>query len=84
VLPAIGVCRFWGYDTQLDKLIAVQFTPSGVLTKSVTGWVGDTFVAQRVDNGAIVSLTQLGANAIVWAIESKDRSFIVKQNCSRL
>jgi len=50
VLPAIGVCRFWGYDTQLDKLIAVQFTPSGVLTKSVTGWVGDTFVAQRVDN----------------------------------
>jgi hypothetical protein len=59
--------QIWGYDVRAGKLVAYAFTPYGVFTKSVEGWLDGAFVSHRDDNGATVSV----------------RPSIVKENCER-
>jgi hypothetical protein len=75
--------QLWGYDARTKKLVAFQFTQSGVFTKSLDGWVNGIFVSHRDENGATVSLKPLGANSFQWIIESSDHSYTVTQDCIR-
>lgn len=75
--------QIWGYDVRAGKLVAYNFTPYGVFTKSVEGWVDGAFVSHRDDNGATVSVRPISSRAMQWVIESADHSSIVKENCER-
>jgi hypothetical protein len=61
----------WGYDGNTKKMVAYQFLANGVFTKSVEGWVGDSFVSHREGNGATVS------------VKNTDRSSTVNEDCAR-
>ncbi len=75
--------QMWGYDAHAKKLVAYQFTPDGVYTKSVKGFVGKNFVATRNDDGATVSIVPLTSKRIDWVITSADHSTVVKEHCVR-
>ena len=32
--------QIWGYDARQRRLVAYRFSPQGVSTKTVTGWLG--------------------------------------------
>jgi hypothetical protein len=75
--------QMWGYDAIAGKLVAYQFTPNGVYTKTVDGWIDGAFTARRNDNGATVSVKQVNAESMEWTIASADKSSIVKEECVR-
>jgi hypothetical protein len=75
--------QIWGYDARNQKLLAFQFTESGVFTKTVDGWVDGVFLSQRDDNQATVSLKPISANTMQWIIESADHSSTIKEDCVR-
>jgi hypothetical protein len=75
--------QMWGYDASAAKLVAYQFTSNGVFTKTVEGWIDGAFTARRDDNGATVSVKQVGAGSVEWTIASADKSSIVKEECVR-
>lgn len=75
--------QMWGYDAGNKKLVAYQFSSTGVSTKSVDGWVGGKFQSRRDDNGATVTIVPIGKNAFNWVIESADHSNVVTEACSR-
>jgi hypothetical protein len=75
--------QIWGYDARAGKLVAYNFTPMGVFTKSVDGWINGAFVSHRDDNGATVSVRPISSGSMQWVIESADHSNIVKENCVR-
>jgi hypothetical protein len=75
--------QVWGYDANAGRLVAYQFARDGLYTKTVQGWMDGAFTAKRNDNGATVSVKQVGASAIEWTIASVDGSFVVKEECVR-
>jgi hypothetical protein len=75
--------QMWGYNATAKKMVAYQFLANGVFTKSVDGWVDDSFVGHRDDNGATVSLKRTGDSSARWTIESADHSYIVREDCTR-
>ena len=75
--------QIWGYDPKTTRLVAYQFTPDGVATKSVDGWVNGVFVSHRDDNGATVTIVPKGPKAFDWVIVSKDQTYTVREECKR-
>lgn len=75
--------QMWGFDAQQGKLVAYQFTPRGVATKSVSGWQNGRFVSKRDDNGATVSIRPKNKRAFDWVITPADGSSTVVQACTR-
>ncbi len=73
----------WGYDARSKQLVAYQFTPNGVFTKRVEGWVGGRFQSTRNDTGATVTINPINENAFDWVIESADHSNTVTEVCRR-
>jgi len=82
--PAQSSVQVWGYDPAQRGLVGYQFTQTGVATKTVSGWNGDTFTSTRNDTGATVSLKQTGPNAISWIIHSAGTpTSDVTEDCTR-
>ena len=75
--------QIWGFDPAQKRLVAYQFSPGGVATKSVDGWVNGMFVSHRDDNGATVTIVPKGAKAFDWVIVSKDQTYTVREECKR-
>ncbi|MBV9264392.1 MAG: hypothetical protein JO324_08725 [Candidatus Eremiobacteraeota bacterium] len=75
--------QLWGYDAGRKQLVAYQFTPNGVATKTVQGWIGGEFRSTRDDNGATVTVKPVSQNAFDWVIESADHSSVVTESCTR-
>jgi hypothetical protein len=75
--------QVWGYDKNSKKLVAYDFTPRGVFTKSVEGWINGEFVSHRDDNNAAVSLRRLSDAHITWQISSANQRSVVTQDCRR-
>ena len=75
--------QMWGYDAGSKRLVAHQFTPDGVFTKSVDGWVDGMFVGHRDDNNATIAVQPKDSKHCTWIITSADKSSVVKEVCSR-
>jgi hypothetical protein len=75
--------QLWGYDAPNKRLVAYQFTPNGVFTKSVAGWVEGRFQSRRDDSGATVTIEPINKSSFNWVIESADHSNIVTEACTR-
>lgn len=75
--------QMWGFDSRKGKLVAYQFTPGGVFTKTVEGWVNGVFTSTRNDNGATVSMHPKNNGSFDWVVESADHAYIVTEVCRR-
>jgi hypothetical protein len=76
--------QLWGYDSNSKKLVAYNFGPNGVTTKTVDGWVEGDFVSHRDDNGLVVLLRPSDKNSMEWIVQSPSRaSTLVSESCTR-
>ncbi|MFN2449601.1 MAG: hypothetical protein ABR508_07400 [Candidatus Baltobacteraceae bacterium] len=76
--------QIWGYDPAQRRLIAQQYGPQGVATKTVDGWKQNQFVSRRDDNGATIVLQQSAPNAFSWTVHaSAPGQSAVRENCIR-
>jgi hypothetical protein len=75
--------QMWGYDFRQHSLVAYQFTPAGLFTKTIRGWKNGEFVSTRDDNSAVVSLRQRSRHAVDWVIQPADKSAAVIEACTK-
>ena len=81
--PQAWSLQMWGYDFQRRGLVAYQFTPAGLFTKTIRGWENGEFVSIRDDNQAVVSIRQRSPRAVDWVIQPADKSPAVIEACNR-
>lgn len=75
--------QMWGYDEQAHRLVAYQFVPRGVFTKTVTGWQNGLFVSKVDYSGYVVSIRKHNSRAFDWVITPSDNSRTIVQACTK-
>lgn len=66
--PNASAVQVIGYDPAQRKIVAHEYTMSGISTKSVQGWVGNDFTTTRDDNQWQVVLHQNTPSSFAWVI----------------